>query len=308
MTGTGYRTLGEWIAFVLLLTRPAWPISDSIDQVHSQERVASQGIAAPSTPASLEFVGEVIPEPDRVAEVLAPMWGKVYLEKGVHLGAKVNKGQLLARIVLELDAVERLALNDRTIEISQFLETSREKVRLALKDYERARKIGQANPAFQQEVERRKRVYENALKEFQMVNQQNRRQTRVLRSRDPRTLTVASPLSGYVEKVDFVPGEIDRSGQFRKLFTIVDLSSVWVRAEVYEKDLRTFYDSQQAVISTPAFPGRTFQGRLQTLGSEVDPKTRTIPVYYETLNQDEQLKIGLPVRLSLKEERKRVPE
>ena len=81
--------------------------------------------------------------------------------------------------------------------------------------------------------------------------------------------------------------------------TIVDLRTVWVHADVYEKDLALFRNPRDAIVTTDAYPGENFPARFQSMGSEIDPQNRTIPVYYEIPNPDEKLKIGLRVRLQL---------
>lgn len=247
---------------------------------------------------TLRFQGQVVAKPDLVVEVVASMWGKIYLEEGIYEGAKVEKDQPLARTVLELPALERLPLEDRTIEITLFLEVAKQKARLALDDYQRAVEISKENPDFQQERDRRQQVYKNAQRELQIVTQQNTRQTGVVKRRDPRTVMVNSPVSGYIDEIYFVPGDINPDGEFRKLFTIVDLSTVWVQAEVFEKDLSAFQNAQEALIVIQAYPDQIFRGRLQAFGREIDPQSRTISVYYEIPNPDKKLKIGLPVRLS----------
>ncbi len=297
MSSKGFRNLSSLLAVAVLQGALAFPIDDEVDEKKSQATTASGEIDFSSDVARLVFLGEVTAKPQLVAEVVAPMWGKIYLEEGVYEGAQVKKDQPLARIVFELDAVERLALNDRTLEIEQFLEKAREKARRALDDYRRAVEISKQYPDFKSNVAGRKQIYNNAVKELQMVDQQNRRQTNVIKSRDPRTVIVSSPLSGYIQNIYIVPGQIDAFGTFRKLFTVVDLSTVWVQAEISEKDLVVFRDSPDAVIRTLSKPDQTFQGRFQALGNEVDARTRTIPVYYEVSNPGEKLKIGLRVRV-----------
>lgn len=292
-----FRVLdGLWVVAVLQGAL-VLPINDESGEKESHETTTFGQIDFRSDAGRLVFLGEVMAKPQLVAEVVAPMWGKIYLEEGVYEGAKVKKDQPLARIVFELDAVERLALNDRTMEIEQFLDRAREKARRALDDYRRAVEISKSYPDFKAEMARRKQVYDNALKELQLVDQQNRRQTNVIKSRDPRTVIVNSPLSGYIQNIYIVPGQISAFGEFRKLFTVVDLSTVWVQAEISEKDLVVFLDSPDAVIRTLSEPDQTFQARFQAFGSEVDLKTRTIPVYYEIRNPDEKLRIGLRVRV-----------
>ena len=104
-------------------------------------------------------------------------------------------------------------------------------------------------------------------------------------------------MSGYIDEIYFVPGDINPDGEFRKLLTIIDLSTVWVQAEIYERDLPFFQNAPEALIATSAYPGETFRARFQTLGSEIDPETRTLPVYFEISNPEGKLKVGLRVSI-----------
>ncbi len=262
-----------------------------------QEETGSAEINSTPRAQTLKFQGEIIPRPDLTVEVVASMWGKIYLEEGVYEGARVEKDQPIARTVLELPALERLPLDDRTIEIAQYLEVAKERARLALQDYRRAVEISKENPEFEAEADRRKQIYQDSLKALQIVNQQNTRQMGVIKRRDPRTVIVKSPLSGYIDEIYFVPGDINPDGEFRKLLTIIDLSTVWVQAEIYERDLPFFQNAPEALIATSAYPGETFRARFQALGSEINPETRTLPVYFEISNPEGKLKVGLRVSI-----------
>jgi multidrug efflux pump subunit AcrA (membrane-fusion protein) len=244
-----------------------------------------------------EYFGEVIPRPDLIVKVTANMWGKIYLEEGVYEGASVKKEQPLARTVLELPANERLPLNDRTIDIKEHLEIVKEKSRLALNDYRRAVEIAKASPHYEAEVKRRKKIYDTALKSLQIADQQNQRQLGVIKRRDPRTVIINSPIDGYIDDIDVVSGDINPDGEFRELLTIIDLSTVWVQANIYERDLGKFRDAPDAMVVTDAYPDEMFKGRFQMVGSEINPETLTIPVYYELPNPQHRLKVGLRVRL-----------
>ena len=269
----------------------------------SQVRAQIEGETEPaeinSTPRgqTLRFQGEIIARPDLTVEVVATMWGKIYLEEGVYEGAKVEKDQPLARTVLELPALERLPLDDRTLEIAQYLEVAKERARLALNDYQRAVEISKENSEFEAERDRRKQIYQDSLKALQIVNQQNTRQLGVIKRRDPRTVIIKSPLSGYIDEIYFVPGDINPDGEFRRLLSIIDLSTVWVQAEIYERDIPFFQNAPEALIATSAYPGETFRARFQTLGSEINPESRTLPVYFEILNPEGKLKVGLRVSI-----------
>ncbi len=285
------RELGL-LAVALILAPNTGPV-----QAQVEEKTGSAEINFTPRGQTLRFQGEIIPRPDRIVDVKATMWGTLYLEEGVSEGARVEKDQPLARSVLELPALERLPLDDRTIEIEQYLEVARERARLALDDYQRALKISKENPEFEAEADRRRQIYQDSRKALQIVNQQNTRQSGVIKRRDPRTVIIKSPLSGYIDEIYFVPGDINPDGEFRKLLTIIDLTTVWVRAEIYERDLPFFQNASEALIATSAYPGETFRARFQTLGSEINPETRTLPVYFEIANPEGKLKVGLRVSI-----------
>ena len=286
------RELGL-LAMALILALHAGQV-----QAQVQEETGSTELNFTPRGQTLRFQGEIIPRPDLTVTVRASMWGKIYLEEGVHEGAKVEKDQPLARTVLELPALERLPLDDRTLEIEQYLEVAKQRARLAMDDYQRAVEISKENPEFEAERDRRKQIYQDSLKALQIVNQQNTRQMGVIKRRDPRTVIIKSPLSGYIDEIYFVPGDINPEGEFRKLLTIIDLSTVWVQAEIYERDLPLFQNAPEALIATTAYPGETFRARFQTLGSEIDLETRTLPVYFEISNPEGKLKVGLRVTIS----------
>ena len=285
------RKLGL-LAMALILALHAGQV-----QAQVQEETGSTEINFTPRGQTLRFQGEIIPRPDLTVTVRASMWGKIYLEEGVHEGAKVEKDQPLARTVLELPALERLPLDDRTLEIEQYLEVAKQRARLAMDDYQRAVEISKENPEFEAERDRRKQIYQDSLKALQIVNQQNTRQMGVIKRRDPRTVIIKSPLSGYIDEIYFVPGDINPEGEFRKLLTIIDLTTVWVQAEIYERDLPLFQNAPEALIATTAYPGETFRARFKSLGSEIDPETRTLPVYFEISNPEGKLKVGLRVSI-----------
>lgn len=263
--------------------------------------------SAPGSPPSLsanldsrpEFLGTIEAAPDLTVAVTATLWGKIYPEEGILPGVWVKKGQPLARTVLELDSVERLALEDRTIDVRNSLEAAKERARTALENYRRAMEVAKTKPDFEDEVERRKKIYNTMLKSLELINQQNRRQGNVIKSRDPRIVVITAPISGYVSQMNFVPGEVNPFGTFRQIFTLVNLSAVWVRADIPEKDLKLFRDRPDAVVTTPAYPGETFPGRFQGTGSQLDPINRTLPIFFQADNPGEKLKLGLPVRIQL---------
>lgn len=77
------------------------------------------------------------------------------------------------------------------------------------------------------------------------------------------------------------------------LFTVADLSRVWVTAQIYESDVARISEGQEAAVKLPSLPGRTFQGQLSYVSTSVDPVGRTLPVAVELENKDGKLKVGM---------------
>jgi len=104
-------------------------------------------------------------------------------------------------------------------------------------------------------------------------------------------VTIPSPVTGTViekpsvQGMRFMPGE--------PLYRIVDLSTMWVVAEVFEQDLGGVRIGQEAVTSVKAYPGRSFSGRVAFVYPTVGAETRTARVRIEIPNPDELLKAGM---------------
>uniref|UniRef100_A0A831XFQ7 Efflux RND transporter periplasmic adaptor subunit n=1 Tax=Geobacter metallireducens TaxID=28232 RepID=A0A831XFQ7_GEOME len=101
-------------------------------------------------------------------------------------------------------------------------------------------------------------------------------------------LPVYTPLSGVVIEKIALQGQYVNVGD--PLFTIADLSTVWVEAEVYESDLSSVRVGQSVEVTTQAWPGRTFRGRVAFVYPFVDPKTRTLKARVQLPNPGLALK------------------
>jgi len=109
--------------------------------------------------------------------------------------------------------------------------------------------------------------------------------------------TITSPLDGVVTKQEASPGEVVESAS--ALFTIADLSTVWVQAEVYEKDLGRLRVGQAALITVDTYPNQQFTGRVTYVSDFLDPQTRTAKVRCEVPNADVRLKVNMFATVSL---------
>jgi cobalt-zinc-cadmium efflux system membrane fusion protein len=100
-----------------------------------------------------------------------------------------------------------------------------------------------------------------------------------------------SPMRGMVVDRHITRGEL--VGTDSRLYTIADLSEVWVLGRVYERDLRFLRPGQKATVSLDAFPGELFDGTVEYLGSELDPRTRTIEARVALANPQRRFRPGM---------------
>lgn len=88
-------------------------------------------------------------------------------------------------------------------------------------------------------------------------------------------LPVVAPLSGRITARHATLGETIEPGAQDPAFVIVDTSELWVNANLYEKDLSRVRAGQEAEVTTPAYPGRPFRGKVTLISPVLDPETRT---------------------------------
>jgi RND family efflux transporter MFP subunit len=111
-------------------------------------------------------------------------------------------------------------------------------------------------------------------------------------------LEVDSPVSGYITERNALPSVAVQPEM--RLYTVADLSTVWVQAQVFQNDLERIKIGAPAILSVNTYPGRTFAGRVDFVYPQVDMDTRTAKVRVVFSNAGLQLKPGMFVNVSLK--------
>jgi cobalt-zinc-cadmium efflux system membrane fusion protein len=109
-------------------------------------------------------------------------------------------------------------------------------------------------------------------------------------------VTVPAPSSGTITSRSVNPGQVIEAN--KELMRVTDLSAVWVVGQVYEKDLATIHVGSGANITSDAYPGRVFRGRISYVDPKIDPATRTAQVRVDLANPGQVLKIGMYVNVA----------
>jgi RND family efflux transporter MFP subunit len=111
-------------------------------------------------------------------------------------------------------------------------------------------------------------------------------------------LTINSPVEGYITERNALPNMYAEPST--KLYTVADLSRVWVYAQVFQDDIGRVKPGDTAQITVDSYPGRTFSGQIEEILPQVDMATRTVRVRLAMANPGVKLKPGMFVNVDLK--------
>jgi membrane fusion protein, heavy metal efflux system len=115
--------------------------------------------------------------------------------------------------------------------------------------------------------------------------------TALEQAKAPNPVTcVAAPIDGVVTDRQVGPGQYLQAGSSTPVYTIGDLATVWLVADVRETDAPLIESGQEVEVRVLALPGRLFKAKLTAVGSAVDPVTRRVPVRATIENRDGKLK------------------
>jgi len=112
-----------------------------------------------------------------------------------------------------------------------------------------------------------------------------------------REITITSPATGYITERNALPNQTVEPDT--RLYTIADLSTVWVNAQVFQNDIGRLKPGNPAAVTVDAYPGRTLNGQVDQVLPQVDPATRTVRVRLVFANPGLLLKPGMFVNVSL---------
>jgi RND family efflux transporter MFP subunit len=258
---------------------------------------ASAPVAKKELQAALKLHAEVKPRAGGEVHITAPVGGRGLAgEKGVPApGQRVEPGELLA-MVLPLHP----STTNRT-ELESAAKTTQAELEAAQQE------LGRVQDLYKDRIVPTRRV-EQAQKDVVVL------QARLASARSQLSLldmsqalsgklippalerfTLRSPLAGTVVTVQMTPGALLEAGQ--ELFTIVDLERVWIEGRLFESDLAKVHDVEHVRFVTPALATPLIlsapDAHLVTIGSIIDPVTRSVPLILEAKNSQGQLRIGM---------------
>lgn len=216
--------------------------------------------------------GTVNPDVEKSVPVVSLASGRVV---GIYakLGDDVRKGQLLLKV-----------LSNDMSNAFQGYEQAKADEALALKQLERAKLLYEHGAISLNDLQVAEDTEEKARVTLEAAAQQIRTLGGDPNHEDP-VVNVYAPASGtIVEQNVFPSASVHTPDNQPNLFTIANLSTVWVICDVYENDLPAVRLGDTADVQLNAYPDRTFHGRIGNIGKILDPTIRTAKVRIELAN------------------------
>lgn len=253
----------------------------------------------------IELTGVVMPDEARVGHIL-PLAQGVVEQIFVKLGDRVQKGAPL----VALDNVEMGELAAQHLRSSAQLQTATAKLTVARRSLDRAENLLKVEAISQREYDERRAQYDQAQAEVAsgkaellQVDQKLRRfgMTGVAiqhladisgASGMPLSRNIVrAPFSGVITKFNVAPGELVTPD--KEIFSLVDPSSVWVIADVYQKDIGRTANKGPCEVAVSSYPETKFMGTVADISDFLDPESRTAKLRCVVANRDGRLKLDM---------------
>src|ERR1041385_3776358 len=287
----------------------------SVTAVNSQAPVATQSadkaieteiVTAAPIAGAVSATGKILVPEDRTA-IIGPVNEGRIVKLYAGQGSRVRKGQRLAELESAgIDQAEADYLK-AVADAENANRSAAAELRLAQQTYDRTKLLyektvvpGKNLQSAEHDLEVAKANAENNIAGTKATLTAARRHLLILGLTDASiealskkpglaaTFALNSPIDGIVVERNATIGAT--VGTDASVFKIIDISRVWIDANVFEKDLPRVRNGQPVKVTVTAFPGTVFSGKVIFINSVVDPDSRTVKVRTEVSNPDARLK------------------
>jgi RND family efflux transporter MFP subunit len=243
-------------------------------------------VATGTSSTDIRLPGVVEPNAYRQVAVTPLVDGRV-TRVAAQLGARVRKGETMAEIYSPALADART----KYISAQAMLDAHD-------RELQRTQRLVEIGAASRQELERIHAEHaaqiaevDSARSQLELLGVPASSASGAQLGEKAATTSVPAPMDGVVtERAANVGLNVDSA---TKLFTVVDLSTVWIVADVYERDFSRVRVGSDATITAPAYPGTTLRGRVSYIDPQVNASTRTAKVRIEVANPRGDLRLGM---------------
>ncbi len=263
---------------------PAVELSES-----QLKAIATEAAAVRVFPQEQKAVGTIDFNQELITQVFTPYQGRI-LKAYPSVGDKVEKDEVLFTI----DSPDLVQAESTLIAAAGVLE-------LTSRVLERQKNLYKQNAAAQKDYEQAvsdqqaaEGGYHAARAAVKVFGKSEAQIDQIVASRviDP-ALVVPSPIPGLITARTAAPGLLVQPGNPPPVYIVADMATLWMLAQVPERDVARLKPGQAVKATVPALPGRSFLGRIVTVGAMVDPNTRRVLVRSEIADPHLELKPGM---------------
>lgn len=256
-------------------------------EAHARAGIETAAIEAKALGAELSTTGQVGFNEDRLAHVGPRISGRITAVRAT-LGQSVARGETLA----VLDSTE---LGQARASYQQ----ARAREALTRETWERERGLAAEKISSEQEALTARAAHLEAAAELRRAEETLRLMgVSAGEGQSGSSLSpVTSPFAGTVVEKEASLGEM--VSPERKLFSVADLTRVWIWIDVFEKDLRHVHPEDEVTVQVDAYPGETFEGKVSFLAGSVETTTRTVRARIDVDNKGGRLRPGMFARIRL---------
>jgi len=290
-------------------TPSATPVNAQATPIVTQsadKAIETQIVSAAPIAGAISATGKISVPEDRTA-IIGPVNQGRIVKLYAGQGSRVRKGQKLAELEsADIDQAEADYLK-ALADAENARRSATAEIRLAQQTYDRTKALfektvvpGKNLQSAEHDLEVAKATAENNAASTKATLTAARRHLLILGLNDSAidalskkpglgaTFPLNSPIDGIVVERNATIGA--SVGTEASVFKIIDISRVWIDANVFEKDLPRVRVGQPVKLTVTSFPGSTFSGKVIFINSVVDPDSRTVKVRTEVANSDGRLK------------------
>ena len=274
---------------------------ESEEPGHEEEAAAAGMEVVELDSAGLAMAGIALGEADTVRSTVLPATGTITYDQNrvshigprtegrivslrTDLGDRVRSGQVIA--ILESPEVGATRAD---------LHEAEAMLRIARENYQRERRLEEQGISSRRELLDAERELRQA--EAALLRAGERLSALGAGHGQGSEFGVTAPFDGVVVEKHATLGEV--VGPTDQLFTVADLSRLWIELDIYERDLRRVSVDQPVTVITTAYPDRRFDGRIVYIGDILDPARRTVRARVEVDNPAGVLKPGMFARANI---------
>jgi cobalt-zinc-cadmium efflux system membrane fusion protein len=268
--------------------QPPAPAAPRDAGVHLEEaqlgQIKIEELSSRATGDVIHATGTVEFNADRMARILSPVAGQVQ-SLTLNVGDDVRQGDTLfvlssrevaAAVADHLAAQKDLDLSEKTFAMTKDLFEHQAASRISLQQSENDLAKARAKVAQSEEVLRVLGFDEGSLGGGPV----------------PSRMAIRAPISGTVTERSITNGQFVGT-ESTPLMTIADLSTVWVQADIFERDIHSIAAGEKADVTTSAYPEDHFSAQVARIGTVVDAQTRTAKMRFVVANPGLRLKPGM---------------